>query len=713
MKRWFQFTFYQILSSLFCLVILCACGDPLKELPSSVLKDNHSVATKDHTKDLDLKTAKNVSNAQVPLLPSPAFANSVPVNRKNSIPKDQRVMIVANGQEQYMTEAEALKQGYQILDFRDQWVPNIFKSYANAEEDILEHSYREIFIGLANDKSDNNGQPVEEGEYNFLEVFGIPPSMTVLATRFKREAQETCYQEINYEKIALAKSIRFGSQSRQKKERKKIKIAQRQVEKAMTKHFVDTYEDLLKIKPKYKKKVATLKKYKIIQDAITEIEKRLDCDLHSHPRYRHKKSRLDQGLRLALRRFQRKHKLYEYANLKSDTVTELATPALQANFNSFRRAMEERIIAGAGILEDGTVHRGKKHPTYKSMDGTQKPIRNLVKEFTDKVMKQLELDSSEKVADFFARHPISDFEWLRVGVKYPEYPEYYSDHMEFDIIVDRGDIWYDPPFNNKGKKIKQRRRRLPKFKIYLNYNDQRIQLIHWPTTIGGWRKEIANNGYEYLKYKNSDIGKRVIRKVISGPVWVPPKSTPLKSLAKRRYINGKAQNLVNYEEMGPGYLSAYGLVAGYFVIPGRNGRGDYDRGIRAHGSSDFMSILSPERFSHGCHRLKNDYAVRLYGFLLKHRKHTIHGDQKIKHERNFLYREQVFQVRLLTRGFLFEMTPPIPVEVLEGRVLSKQKKPIEGYVEIPDHEYPSGSPNDPPVTEEKSEGGNSDSSANP
>ena len=46
--------------------------------------------------------------------------------------------------------------------------------------------------------------------------------------------------------------------------------------------------------------------------------------------------RLDQGLRLAIRRFQRKHKLYEYANLKSDTVTALGTPAHVSNFHSFR-----------------------------------------------------------------------------------------------------------------------------------------------------------------------------------------------------------------------------------------------------------------------------------------------------------------------------------------------------------------------------------------
>ena len=68
--------------------------------------------------------------------------------------------------------------------------------------------------------------------------------------------------------------------------------------------------------------------------------------------------------------------------------------------------------------------------------------------------------------------------------------------------------------------------------------------------------------------------------------------------------------VVNYDELGPGYLSAYGLVAGYFVVPGQNGRPDFDNGVRAHGSSDYLSIYSANGFSHGCHRLPNHLAIR-------------------------------------------------------------------------------------------------------
>ena len=58
---------------------------------------------------------------------------------------------------------------------------------------------------------------------------------------------------------------------------------------------------------------------------------------------------------------------------------------------------------------------------------------------------------------------------------------------------------------------------------------------------------------------------------------------------------------------------------------------------------------------------------------------------------------------MLTRGYKYELQPPIPVEVLEGRVRGKLKKPIEDYVEDPSHDYPDGNPDDSPVPEELQE----------
>ena len=92
------------------------------------------------------------------------------------------------------------------------------------------------------------------------------------------------------------------------------------------------------------------------------------------------------------------------------------------------------------------------------------------------------------------------------------------------------------------------------------------------------------------------------------------------------------------------YLSAFGLVAGYFAIEGKNGRPDWDKGIRAHGSSNYMSILSKKGYSHGCHRLQNDRAVRLYGFVLSHRDHELIGNL------NAPYRQRFFMKMKSTRS---------------------------------------------------------------
>jgi len=149
---------------------------------------------------------------------------------------------------------------------------------------------------------------------------------------------------------------------------------------------------------------------------------------------------------------------------------------------------------------------------------------------------------------------------------------------------------------------------------------------------------------------------------------------------------------VNYDELGPGYLSAYGLVAGYFVQPGRNGRPDWDNGIRAHGSSNYLSIYSSEGYSHGCHRLPNHLAIRLYSFILRHRPMRVLGDQGMGFARQFLAKDDVYEIRLPSRGYSYELDPPLPVEVLQGDIKGTLKTPVMTYVQKPGTVYPGPPP---------------------
>ena len=111
--------------------------------------------------------------------------------------------------------------------------------------------------------------------------------------------------------------------------------------------------------------------------------------------------------------------------------------------------------------------------------------------------------------------PEEGYEDLKYGIQFPKPPEYYSTHMDLKMVVDRGTVWYDAPYTESGKRRYQRRKRKPRMTLYVRYRDQSIPLVNWPTTIGGWREELGPDGYVYMKYKNSDVGDRVIRKIIA------------------------------------------------------------------------------------------------------------------------------------------------------------------------------------------------------
>jgi len=356
------------------------------------------------------------------------------------------------------------------------------------------------------------------------------------------------------------------------------------------------------------------------------------------------------------------------------------------------RVLRERVVAATGVVEDGSVAGKSGAPTYTGKAGKPVPLRNLVEELTQAAAEQLGLSTQEGTLAFFKRHPAADFHRMKVAVKLPALPEYYAPDMDLSIVIDRGDVWYDLPWDANGVRHAQPRKHYPSFHLYLKYNNQRILLARWRTTVGGWRAEQASDGYEYFRYKGSDVGPRVIRNVVAGPVWIAPESTPIRSLLKSKDVAGSWQRVVNYDELGPGYLSAYGLVAGYFVQPGKNGRADWDNGIRAHGSSDYLSIYSSEGYSHGCHRLPNHVALRLYSFILHHRPMRVLGDQGMGFARQFLASDDVYEIRLPSRGYSYQLDPPLPVDVLEGDIKGTLKTPVMTYVPKPGIKYPGAPP---------------------
>ncbi len=620
------------------------------------------------------------------------------------LPPDRRALVVVGaapaengqpakpGEERWVDADLAEAAGYTLIDFSDDWTPYIFAEQTGADGQPLPNRYRRIFIGLANDQLDEDGEPLPPGSKNYLELYGIFPSMSVLRERFLNDDQHPCHDEESADALDAVETVSYVPPNEIKKDERRLARIREDLEKARRKGHYATVDELAEKQPKFAPQVKLLAKRAAEKPAMAAVEKRLTCEglLNTPKGAKHQAGIYDDAMRLAVRRFQQKHMIYEANFLRRKTVEALSRTLLDNDYDGFVRALRERVVDGAQILEDGSASKG----------------RNLVDEFTKTTVDQLGLSDATAVLAFFKRHAgKDDLKRMRVAVKLPARPDYYSTNMDLSIVVDRGDVWYDLPFDDKGHYKPQARKKYPSLTLYTKVGGKQVALSRWRTTIGGWRADQAPNGYEYFRYKGSDVGPRVIRHVVSGPVWIAPTSTPIRSLVKGKLVNGKWMGVVNYDELGPGYLSAYGLVAGYFVVPGQNGRADFDNGVRAHGSSDYLSIYSPAGYSHGCHRLPNHLAIRLYSFMLHHRPVKVAGDQPMGFTRQFLWKNTVYEMRIPSRGYLYEMDPPVPVNVLEGNIMGDVKKPILEYVPEPWNKYPPGPPPPAPASGDKSGGG--------
>jgi hypothetical protein len=602
-----------------------------------------------------------------------------------------RVLLITNGDEKWLDARAATDAGYTLVDLSDDWTPTIFAEQHDETGHPLPNRYRRVFVGLANDQLDSDGIPLPPGEKNYLELYGIFPSLSVLRARFLSDETKTCMDAAGQPALEAVETITYVSPEDMRKDERRLAKIRKELEEARKKAHVKTVPELLAKDPSFEPKQKLLDKRAAEKLAMAEVEKRLLCEGLLGKR-KHQTGVYDDAMRLAVRRFQQKNMIYEANYLRRKTMDALARPTMDNDQDALLRSLRERVTDAAGVIEDGSTEGRNGPAQIPSAGGGKEPLRNLVEEYTHAAATQLGVDTAPGALAFFKRHAAPEFRHLRVAVKLAPRPAYYAAHMDLSIIVDRGDVWYDPPFDENDHWHAQPRKKFPTLSLVTNVGGQRVTLVRWRTTIGSWRAEQASNGYEYYRYKGSDVGPRVIRHVVSGPVWIAPSSTPIRSLVKGKLINNHWETVVNYDELGPGYLSAYGVVAGYFVVPGRDGRADFDNGIRAHGSSDYLSIYSNTGYSHGCHRLPNHLAIRLYDFLLRHRTVKVEGDSPMGFARQFLWKDSAYEMRIPSRGFVFTLDPPLPVNVLEGEIKGDAQKPIQGYVPKPGVKYPGPPP---------------------
>ena len=533
--------------------------------------------------------------------------------------------------------ADALRDGLTVVDLSDDWAP-----WALREPDDgvhLPQPYRATYVRLANEEFPVGLEGDRPRRDAFLDLYGIFPSFRVVAARLLDEERHLCHAAVDQSAIqALATSPQPST---------------------------------VQLTPAVRAAFAAL-------DQLLVCERLLPVSTRRRPRWR---------LQEALEAYQRKHMIVSYGILDRETRRALAQDSRELDFRALLRTLRARVIDATGLIEDGTALAARGTILSRQVDGDafyasdgheamEEGAPDLVSPATEAAARALGWTDPGAAADFFLRHGPDPTRRLTVALRLPPAPAYHAEHMDLRVEIDRGDVWYELP-TRRGRVAHH-----PTLTLFARISsEEEVALLRWPTTIGGWKRELGLRGKLGLRYKNSDVGKRLWRDLIVSPAWLPPPETPPRALVRRQ--SGPAKWLPDTDLLGPGYASAYGLVmlVHHRAAEDAGGTVWYDNGIRTHGSVNYHSILKSE--SHGCHRLFNHAAVQLASFLLRHRSHLIRGLMAKPFIHEFAWRGTKLKLPIPQRGYRFELTPPVEVEVLQGTVRGKIRRVPLRIVRIP------------------------------
>jgi hypothetical protein len=583
---------------------------------------------------------------------------------------DSVVVVEAGRERGPVCAADAAARGLVILDLQDAWTPRLFAP----QPDGTAPSYRATYLALAREH-DAAGKPVDP-EDALGELYGVLPSLAIVRERLADDPRHMChafidntgiptldraYAEDYKDLVKMYDQTRLALEQRLDRERDRRDLPDLAA-LAGVKELAATYERWHKLDDIHRGILAAQNHY--VCEGWLAAD---DAD-----------GSMTWRTGNATELFQRRNFLMPNQRLDPATRDALMLDSRELDFRLALRVLRERVVDATGLLEDGTAGAGPQPILDRMLDpaemraarGNEQPMPDaapdLVSAATEAAARALGWLGPAETRAFLDRHPGG----VRVALALPPPPAYHGPNMALRAEIDRGDVWYDEV------PIPRLIRHRPTLVLYADDPASptgRRALIRWPTTIGGWADQRLEGGALVRRWKESDVGPRVWRDLYAAPTWLPPPTTPDRDLVKNLW-NGHWG--LKTEVMGPGAHAAYGmtLLVHHEVIKLRDGGERFDdNGIGTHGSASVTSIVNGT--SHGCHRLYNQLAVRLADFLLRHRDHAVRGEQPVVYRRVVFHNDERFVAKIATRGFLYELTPPVPINVLKGNIRSDRKVP--------------------------------------
>jgi hypothetical protein len=559
---------------------------------------------------------------------------------------------------------DAAGLGFTLLDLADDWTPRVLAGIDGAPVP----AYRATYRALAADNFAAAGADgaIARGD-RYLELFGIVPSLTVVAARLGDEARHACHERVDdLALLDLDEVLREESPDRAQARQRRAVSLRAALERDTRRAGMPDLEALAARDGGSSRRVAELERLEHRRDAVLAMQAHLACDGLLPDR--HVDGLFTWRTGQALAAYQRRHVLVPGAALDDETQRALAADSRDLDLDAALRVLRARVVDATGLIEDGSAREGSRPVLGRLLDSehaTQvaghEPLPGGADDLVGAAVEQAALalgwtDAANARAFLAARASgaVPD----RVAVRLPPLPAYHSSRMDLAVEIDRGDVWYD--------RVPRRRPidRRPALILYALRGSDRIPLVRWPTTIGGWQDEKLACGTVVPRWKESEVGARVWRDLYLAPTWLPPPTTPDDELVR---ATGGGRYELRREAIGPGYRAAYGLVMlVHHVADTRRGRVVLrDRGIRTHGTGNVTSVFDGR--SHGCHRLLGVQALRLAGFLVRHRDHQWHGPEQTWYRR-VVRAHGTFRITVTGRGDRIELVPPLRVDVLPGTI---------------------------------------------
>ena len=414
--------------------------------------------------------------------------------------------------------ATARENGYVVVDLGDTWTPYLFTTRGNQSEPEIANAYRETYLALARGElpDDHHGDRARSDKY--LELFGIMPTLALLRERMRHTSRLDCVASLDLAPLQSFEGfIAYENRDAGRNFARQVRVLETQVEQLVRAQHVESRAQLDATRLSERDQRRLVEYDRVIERArvIRAAQQRLECEGYYEGKGEFVQGGLDWPTHEALAEFERRHRIYGWGFLGRETLAMLRRSPMEGDQEGVIRVLTERALQSAGVIEDGSV--GER--TWRDAAGAQHDVPNLEAQLRSIVIESFGLQTPESTLAFLESlgelSATSEGGGERlVAIRSPQLPEYYSGDMDLSVELDRGDVWYEFPYDEAGNERGQPTERRPRLTIFTTYRGQRIPLARFGTTIGGWRASRSRWGVDS---GGSHTGAATIWCQITGP----------------------------------------------------------------------------------------------------------------------------------------------------------------------------------------------------